>query len=367
MKYHFFLFIFFIFFYVGCTDEGPEDLKGDLEDIAYNPTSYTYKNPPGYPKMEFPANNAPTAEGIDLGRRLFYDPILSRDSSMGCFSCHKQEFAFTDGGATSIGVDGKFGTRSSMSIVDVGYNYKGLFWDGRAANLEDQALLPVEDPVELHSSWPEVEVKLRRSKFYPELFRKAFGIKDKKEITKALAAKAIAQFERTIVTSGKSKYDQFVYQGIGFLTNEESDGLDMFFDKAIGVLPDAQCGHCHNDPMFSTNDFFDNGISGISDPNMFIDKGKGGFTKNVVDIGKFRAPSLRNIMLTAPYMHDGSLKTIEDVLEHYTVGGKPSGRRDPLISQIHVSQEQKDQLLAFLKTLSDPEIVKDTTFSNPFK
>jgi len=227
--------------------------------------------------------------------------------------------------------------------------------------------LPVEDPVELHSSWPEVEVKLRRSKFYPELFRKAFGIKDKKEITKALAAKAIAQFERTIVTSGKSKYDQFVYQGIGFLTNEESDGLDMFFDKAIGVLPDAQCGHCHNDPMFSTNDFFDNGISGISDPNMFIDKGKGGFTKNVVDIGKFRAPSLRNIMLTAPYMHDGSLKTIEDVLEHYTVGGKPSGRRDPLISQIHVSQEQKDQLLAFLKTLSDPEIVKDTTFSNPFK
>lgn len=352
---------------LSCGDgNGPDDMTGDLEHIAYGPQPAEYKIPPFYPKMDFPADNAPTKEGIDLGRRLFYDPILSRDSTMGCFSCHKQELAFTDGGATSIGVDGIKGRRSSMSLIDIGYNYKGLFWDGRASTLEQQALLPVEDPVELHTTWPEIELRLRRSKTYPELFRKAFGIKDRKEITKALAAKAIAQFERTIVSSGKSKFDLFK-QNLDFLDYDESEGLDMYFDKQPFILPDAQCGHCHNDPMFTTNDYFNNGISSARFASEFIDKGRGEFTKDTNDIGKFRAPSLRNIMLTAPYMHDGSLKDIDAVMDHYMSGGHPSTRRDPLIVQIHLDDIQRKQVLAFLKTLTDEEVLRDTTLSNPFK
>lgn len=362
-----YLFFALLFFALSCGDEpGPEDLTGDLEDIPYLPHGVEYKTPPFYPKMEFPADNAPTEEGIDLGRRLFYDPILSRDSSMGCFSCHKQELAFTDGVAVSLGIDGVPGRRSSMSLVDVGYNYRGLFWDGRSSTLEEQALLPVEDPVELHTTWPEVEVKLRRSKAYPELFRKAFGIKDRKQIDKKLVAKALAQFQRSIVSSGKSKYDLFK-QNIGFLDFDESEGLDMFFDKAPGSLPDAQCGHCHNDPIFTTNEYFNNGISTAQFPEQFIDKGRGEFTKVTTDIGKFKAPSLRNIMLTAPYMHDGSMANIETVMDHYMSGGNPTAGRDPLVNDIKLSEIQREQIIAFLKTLTDNELLTDPAFSNPFK
>lgn len=357
--------LFFIIYSCG-NNTGPDDVTGDLEDIPYAPTAVTYKSPPGFPKMEFPADNAPTAEGIDLGRRLFYDPILSRDSTQGCFSCHKQELAFTDGQAFSTGIQGIPGVRSSMSLIDVGYNFRGLFWDGRAATLEDQALLPVEDFVELHTTWPEVEVKIRRNPAYPELFRKAFGIKDRKEISKTLVAKAIAQFERTIVSSGTSKYDLFK-QNLAFLEGDESNGLDMFFDKAQPILPDAQCGHCHNDPLFTTNEYFNNGISPGNNAGQFTDKGRGLVTSDTNDIGKFRAPSLRNIMLTAPYMHDGRIANIDEVLNHYNSGGIPSAKRDPLIGKIHLTPLQKEQLLAFLKTLTDEAVLKDPAFSNPFK
>jgi len=361
-----YLFFFFLLFALSCGEEpGPEDLTGDLEDIPYAPVAVEYKNPPFYPKIEFPADNAPTEAGIDLGRRLFYDPILSKDSTMGCFSCHKQELAFTDGGALSLGIDGLPGRRSSMSLIDVGYNYRGLFWDGRASTLEEQALLPVEDPVELHTTWPEIEQKMRRSKTYPELFRKAFGINDRKKIDKKLVAKAIAQFERTIVSSGKTKYD-LVKLGEDFLDFDESEGLDMFFDKST-ILPDAQCGHCHNDPLFTSNEYFNNGISMAQFPDQFIDKGRGEFTKVESDMGKFRAPSLRNIMLTAPYMHDGSMADIGTVLDHYISGGHPSPGRDPLITDVKLDAIQREQIIAFLRTLTDDKVITDPALSNPFK
>lgn len=260
---------------LSCGKDQPVINRGDLEHISYDPHSTEYKRPPFYPKMEYPADNPPTLEGIALGRRLFYDPILSADSTMGCFSCHRQELAFTDGGATSVGIDGINGRRSSMTLVDIGFNYKGMFWDGRAATLEEQALGPVTDPVELHTTWPEVEMKLRRHNAYPQLFRKAFGIRDRKEITKELVAKAIAQFERTIVSSGQSKFDKFRLNQ-DFLDYDEAIGLDMFFDRQPFVLPDAQCGHCHNDPIFTTNDYFNNGISPANSANQFVDGGKGG-------------------------------------------------------------------------------------------
>ena len=151
------LFSCFAILFIACTKDEPSPAKGDLEHIAYQPEAYTYFTPPGYPRVEYPADNPPTVEGIQLGRKLFYDPILSGDSTQGCFSCHKQELFFTDGEAFSTGIDGLFGKRSSMTIVDAAFHNKGLFWDGRAKDLEDQAIFPVEDVLELHFNWPGVE------------------------------------------------------------------------------------------------------------------------------------------------------------------------------------------------------------------
>lgn len=361
-------FIVFIFFLIACTKEPPAPAKGDLESITYEPQAYTYVTPIGYPKVEFLPDNAPTVDGIQLGRKLFYDPILSADSTQGCFSCHQQEKFFTDGEAFSTGIDGKLGKRSSMSIVDAAFHTKGLFWDGRAESLEDQAKFPVEDLVELHFNWPGVETRLKRSTFYPELFRKAFGIKDRKEITQDLVQKAIAQFERTIVSSGNSKYDQ-VKQGKAFFDADELDGYTMFFDLGAGnpLLPDVECAHCHNEPLFTTVSYFNNGMQLSNNYWSFNDLGYGKITNDSLNNGKMKAPTLRNLKYTAPYMHDGSLKTIDDVIEHYSSGGHYSPNKDPLIKHLNLNAEQKRKIKAFLNTLEDKDVIENPAFANPFK
>lgn len=367
MRYPFvkskFLVVLVVFVYwIGCTKDDPK--SGDLTHIAYNPTSHTYFIPPGFPQLEYPADNPPTKEAIELGRKLFYDPILSGDSTMGCFSCHNQKFAFSDSTATSTGIDGLNGKRSTMSLIDIGFHYDFFFWDGRAVSLEDQALRPVEDPLELNTTWDVVEVRLRRSKFYPELFRKAFGITNISEINRDLATKAIAQFERTITSSGNSKYDR-VLRGEDVFTSEEFEGHDMFFD-INELLPDAECGHCHNVPLFTTNDFFNNGFLPDLGGNQFLDNGLGGVTKRESDNGKFKAPTLRNILYSAPYMHDGTLKTLDEVLKHYNDGGHPSFNRDPLVKGLHLNPDQLNALKAFILTLSDEGPLVNPAYSNPF-
>lgn len=363
----FFFLSFLGFFFISCE---PTEIvkKGDLTDIVYNPTAKVIKVPDGFPILENPSENPLTVEGVQLGRMLFYDPILSGDSSMGCFSCHKQELFFTDGGATSIGIDGISGKRSSMTIVDAAFHHNGFFWDGRANSLEDQAGRPVEDEVELHFNWPGVEQRLKRSKIYPELFRKAFGISDRSEITKNLAVKAIAQFERTVMSSGTSKFDR-VQSGDDYFDNDEFDGYTMFFDlgESNPLLPDAECAHCHNEPLFTTTTFFNNGLQSAKSLSEFKDLGLGGVTKDTFDNGKMKAPTLRNLKYTAPYMHDGRLKTIDEVLDHYSTGGHYSPNRDPLIKKIHLDESQKRKIKAFLNTLNDTLVLKNPEYSNPFK
>lgn len=349
----------------GCQDtiNIPTDPDNDLTSIPYNPVLYQPIIPVGFPAMEQPAENLMTNAGIQLGRKLFYDPILSVDSSVSCASCHLPELSFTDGLSRSQGVNGTT-ARGAMSLLDAGFHNIRFFWDGRAATLEEQAHLPVEDPIEMGEMWPEVEAKLKAHPTYPSDFRKAFGIESKTMINKDLATKAIAQFERSIVSSGKSRYDRFV-RGEIFLEDNEYTGYLMYFNFDQS-LPDAQCGHCHNAPLFGGEDFLNNGLQASPDLISFADKGLGMVTGNISDNGKFKVPSLRNIALTAPFMHTGQFATLEEVIEHYDSGGLDSPNKSSLLQPLHLTESQKSDLLAFILTLTDTTILTNPDYQNPF-
>lgn len=343
----------------------------NLTHIEYNPQPFNIEFPVYtqlidnreviLPEMPIPADNPLTVDGVELGRHLFYDNVLSADNTMSCSTCHLPEGAFTDNLAVSEGIDGIAGTRSSMSLLNVGFFDNGLFWDGRSKTLEEQALLPVEDEIELHNTWSEVIPKLQESELYKTLFRKAFGIEKIEEINKELAAKAIAQFERSIV-SFDSKFDQFL-KGEVFLTDDELYGFEMFIDAPD--VTDAQCAHCHNLPLMTSNDYFNNGFQEANTIQDFIDKGLGAITIDAQN-GFFRAPSLRNIELTGPYMHDGSLQTLEEVIEHYSSGGKESPSKDPLLDDINLTAYDKMALKEFLLTLTDRVVIDEERLQNPF-
>lgn len=347
-----------------CGDDPQIVPDGDLVAIKYDPAPYVPEVPGGFPPLEIPPDNPLTVQGVMLGRMLFFDPILSRDSTMSCSSCHLQSGSFTDNLPVSPGVDGVNGRRSAMSLLNVGFFQSGLFWDGRVQTLEEQALLPVEDPVELHAMWPEVVEKLRDHPEYPVSFRQAFGIQSRAEIDRFLVAKAIAQYERTIISSGNSKFDRFL-RGEIFLDDREYNGFDMFFDISPD-LPDAECGHCHASPLFTSVDFRNNGLDDPGSLEDFVDKGRGEVTGVLLDNGKFKVPSLRNAVFTAPYMHDGRFETLEEVIEHYNSGGNRVENTDPLIRPLGLTERQKEDILLFIHTLTDTTVLADTLYSNPF-
>ncbi len=350
----------------GCEDPPGEDMGVSLTHISYNPTDYEVPAFPEFPKMEIPADNPLTNEGITLGQHLFFDPILSADNTMSCASCHFPELAFTDANAVSVGIDNVAGERSSMSLINSGFFTTGLFWDGRVMTLEEQALLPVEDPIELHHTWPEVINDLQESELYQRLFREAFGITSTSEITKELAAKAIAQFERILV-SGNSKFDKVLRNQTAF-TDEELNGFNMYFDvETFGFeTPDAECLHCHSAPLMTSGEYLNNRLTPAETLEDFADLGRGAVTGVPFDNGRFRAPSLRNIALTAPYMHDGRFQTLREVLNHYNSGGHPSPNGNPLVYPLGLSEEQLDDLELFLHTLTDTSFYSNPYASNPF-
>jgi cytochrome c peroxidase len=359
-----------------CSEEPilpPVEEDDDLTDIIYDPVPSEIVYPvytqqvgfivPVVPEMVIPEDNPQTEEGIELGRHLFYDTILSADSTLSCSSCHLPAGSFTDNKAVSFGIDGIPGKVSSMSLLNVGFYDNGLFWDGRTATLEEQALLPVEDEIELHNTWPNVISKLKKHDIYPTMFRKAFGIEKKSEITKELAAKAIAQFERSIY-SFESKFDKFM-KGEVLFNDEELNGFEMFLDLP-GASNDAHCSHCHAMPLMTSNDYFNNGLQEAETLQDFESKGRGLITGSSQN-GFFRAPSLRNIELTAPYMHDGSMQTLDEVMDHYISGGKFSPNRDSFIPAINLDDYEKESIIAFMKTLTDTEVINNEKLQNPFK
>lgn len=353
-----------------CNDDGPtgcDCTEDELIEAPYNPQPYELVYPERFPRPILPEDNPLTDEGIALGRNLFYDPILSSDSTLSCGTCHNPRLSFTDGQATSLGVLGLRGRRSSMSLANLAFNANGFFWDGRSATLEEQALLPIEDHLEMNETWENVEEKLRRHPQYPALFRKAFGIERKSEITRELAAKAIAQFERTLV-SYNSRFDKIVWEQQGWPTDSEQRGRDLFFVEFAGNTQDHPgCSHCHGSALFTENRYFNNGISDVDGLEGFPDKGLGEVTGNIYDNGKFRAPSLRNIELTAPYMHDGRFNTLEEVLGHYASGGHGVINEDANIQPFTLTEQDKQDLIAFLKMLTDTTFVNKPEFQNPFE
>ncbi len=330
------------------------------EEDVYTPKSVTLTIPELFQQKliqpVIPTNNLLTEEGIALGKKLFFDKILSKDNTQSCATCHDPKRAFTDETRFSDGVDGEFGTRNSMPLFNLAWNFDERFaWDGKELSLERQALEPVRNPVEMHSKWTNIAEKIQTHAEYPTLFKQAFG---SSKIDSTLITKAIAQFERTLI-SGNSKFDQFLL-GKTQITSEEQNGFDVFMDETRG-----DCFHCHgsnNNPLWTDNKFHNNGLDAI-----LFDLGFGKITGDPNDNGKFRSPSLRNLKFTAPYMHDGRFTTLEEVINHYSTGLKPSSTIDPLMKKVsqggvNLSNKDKADLKAFLLSLSDNDFINNLNF-----
>jgi len=336
--------------------------KDDTSD-KYVPTPLALDIPPLFVQKlsppVIPHDNPQTIEGVALGKKLFFDTILSADNTQSCASCHAPENAFTDASQFSEGIDGVLGGRNSMAIFNIAWNYdEKFFWDGRAFSAEHQALQPVENPIEMHNTWGQVVVDLQEHSEYPDLFKQSFGTE---VINSELITKAIAQFERTLI-SGNSKFDKYLI-GTETLTPQELSGFDIFMNEERG-----DCFRCHGSDNGVDNELLwtDNKFHNIGLDDFFIDEGLAETTEDPLDVGKFKTPSLRNLVFTAPYMHDGRFDTIEGAIRHYINGVKPSPTLDSVmkVRPVVLSSLEEADLKAFLLTLSDYEFINNPAFQN---
>ena len=322
-----------------------------IEPVLYNPTFVEFISPIGFPPANIPFDNPMTEEGISLGKKLFNDPILSVNNQQACVNCHLQEFSFTDPLQFSVGTSGSIGHRNSMALVNLAWGTSNL-WDGSTSSLEEQALDPVTSPIELHSiSWGQVIDEIKNTEVYPDLFYKAFGVVD---FDSTHVAKAIAQFERSLV-SAQSKFDLYVQRKTN-LTDSELRGMEIYMTEK------GDCFHCHSYPFMTNHDFHNNGL----DSEPFTDNGLGDFTGEILDNGKFKTPTLRNIAFTAPYMHDGRFATLEEVVEHYNSGGIESSTVDPLMKHVGkglgLTEQEKTDLVKFMLTFTDTAFINNPIY-----
>lgn len=329
----------------------------DSNDVQTHNHSHTHVliETNGFPYMSIPDENPLTKEGIELGRRLFYDKRLSGNNTQSCASCHVQEFAFSDPRRFSVGIDGFEGSRNASALVNVGWN-TSFFWDGRAGTLEDQVLMPVEDPVEMHETWATAIAEIKLDTTYVRMFQVAF---ETNIINKTYASHALSQFCRSLISDG-SKYDKLI-AGLVEFNALEAAGYNLFFSEK------AECFHCHGTILFTDQDFHNNSLQ----DNYPSDIGKEAVSGDINDRAMFRTPTLRNIELTAPYMHDGRFNTLEEVVEFYSSGQMQSNNVDALMRYndggYNFTELEKMQLVAFLKTLTDTNFVNNPDFSNPFE
>ncbi len=295
-------------------------------------------------------NNAVTKERFELGRKLFYDPLLSSNNTISCGSCHIQTSAFTHHGhAVSHGIFDRMGTRNSPPIMNLAWS-TSLMWDGGIVDLDLQPIAPITNHVEMDDSMPNVLNKLRNSSAYPALFQKAYG---SPEITSTGFLKALSQFMLMCVSSN-SKYDS-VMRNQALFTAEEQEGYQLFKQK---------CNTCHTEPLFTDHSFRNNGLP----PSMVDDPGRYLVTQKPEDRYKFKVPSLRNLSFTAPYMHDGRLFTLDAVFDHYTTQVQHTPNLDPLFlvnaqPGLAISTAERQKLIAFLKTLNDRSFLLDKLLS----
>ena len=317
-------------------------------------TPYRFQLRRGFPVPALPLDVPLSNERVALGKRLFHDPMLAGDNSMACASCHVPSAARSDHRRFSEGVAGKKGTRNSMPLVNLAWK-RSFFWDGRASSLRKQVLDPIQDPLELHSDLDQLVKELRGQGHYPALFARAFG---DDTISAERLAIALEQFLLTL-TSFDSRFDEAA-AGRAELSEQEKRGFELFMTEYDPRREQfgADCFHCHGGAFFTDHAFHNNGVEPGKDFGLEIATGKKS------DRFKFSTPSLRNIALTAPYMHDGRFDTLEEVVAHYATGIHRTATLDPNLAKhpgrgIPLNGSDQAALVAFLKTLSDPQFMKD--------
>ncbi len=313
--------------------------------------SFDYRSliPTGFPEPVIPADNVPTAERIALGKALFYDPVLSADSTKSCASCHRQSLSFADDVALSEGIKGRLASRNAPSLANVAYQKK-LLREGGLATLEMQVLVPVQEHNEFDNNLLLVAKKLKANPAYVEMARKAYN----REPDEYVITRAIASFERTLL-SGNSPYHQYLFQNKNeAMSNSAKRGMALFFGEK------AKCGSCHEGWLLTNQGYANNGLY-----LTYSDPGKMRLTGKTEDEAVFKIPSLLNVALTAPYMFDGSLPDLEAVIDHYSSGGFDHVNKHPSLKPFTLSEGEKEDLLAFLQSLTDIEFTQKPSLGKP--
>ncbi len=318
------------------------------------------------PAPDLPADNPLTIQGVQLGRMLFYEKMLSKDGSQACADCHRQPDGFSDTTRFSIGVEMMPGKRQAMPVFNMAWHSNEFFWDGRAHLLRDQALKPIQDPLEMNETLDNVIAKLSATQTYRDQFTRAFG---SDEITEERMALAIEQFELSIVSSD-SKYDRYL-AGTETLTESEERGRILFETEYNPFFPDqsgADCAHCHGGANFENDLYMNNGLDTDAE---IADIGREEVTQDPNDRAKFKVPSLRNVAVTPPYMHDGRFQTLEEVIDHYNEGVRESATTDITLlntkdTGLFLTAQDKQDLINFLKTLTDDTFLNNEEYKSPF-
>ena len=303
---------------------------------------YSLFIPKGFPTPFIPEDNQLSDSRVALGKKLFFDNMMSRDSSLSCASCHQPQFAFSDGRQKSVGIKGRQVSRNAPTLTNVAYQPYFLL-DGLNPSLETQVKIPIHEHNEFDFHILLIAERMKQDSLYVSLSKDAYN----SEPSPQVIAYAIACYERTLI-SGNSPYDQYFYQGNKTALNDsEIRGMNLFFD-------DLYCASCHGGFNFSDSRLTNNGLY-----TNYTDQGRARLTKKTEDQAIFKTPTLRNIGFSAPYMHDGSFESLEQVIDHYSSGAKGHFNQDPLIQPFDISQDQKQDLIAFLIALNDSAFVKN--------
>lgn len=298
---------------------------------------FQLESPKGFPELKVVDGNEYNKARYDLGRKIFFDPILSIDSSISCASCHKPELAFADNVALSPGVYNRAGTRNAPSLINIGY-HPHFLREGSLKTLEMQVLVPIQEKNEFAHNIVDIAEQMRRDSSYVQMSMKAYN----REVDAFVITRALGLFQRTLL-SANSSYDDFKFESNEKALNEsEKRGMALFFSDK------TNCSECHGGVNFTNYSFENNGLY-----TEYKDVGRLRFSKDSSDLARFKVPSLRNVLVTAPYMHDGSFSTLSEVIEHYNSGGKSHASKSDLIKPLGLTEEEKKDLVGFLKSLTN--------------
>jgi cytochrome c peroxidase len=333
------LFILFMVILIAACNKDSEIIENDFTLIHY---------PLGFPKMDFPEDNVPSQERWELGKKLFFETHLSDDNEVSCASCHLPSHAFSDVVALSPGSEGAPGLRNAPSLANVGY-HPYFTREGGIPTLEMQILVPIQEHNEFNSNIVDLAEELKEVDNYNALAQQAYG----QEMSPFVITRALATFERSLV-SGEAMFDLFSEGIINALDGSQINGMDLFFSSK------ANCSTCHGGFNFTKYEILNNGLyTEYEDPGLFR------LTGDPLDSGKFKVPSLRNIALTGPYMHDGSLESLAAVVDHYNQGGNAHPNQDNRIIPLGLTSQEKQDLVHFLEALSDYAFIENERFQNP--